>query len=227
MSTLHRKIRSFVRRDGRLTPGQQRALTDLWPTYGIEFSDVPLDLPSLFGNTQPITLEIGFGNGESLAQMAAMAPERNFIGIEVHRPGIGNLLLQCERQSLNNVRVMREDAVDILTSMIPDRALDTVQIFFPDPWHKKRHHKRRLLQAEFVQLLARKQPDAATMHFATDWQDYAEHVISVMEDSSDYTQLTPAADFHKRPLFRPETKFERRGKKLGHEIWDILYQREP
>lgn len=226
MTTIHRKIRSFVRREGRLTPGQQRALTDLWPKFGIPFTDGKLAFNTIFGNSNPVTLEIGFGNGESLAKMAAAAPERNFVGIEVHRPGVGNLLKQCQEQELNNVRVMTEDAVEILTSMIPDQSLDMIQIFFPDPWHKKRHHKRRLIQTEFIQLLARKQAPTARLHFATDWQEYAEHTIDVFSQSERYRKLTEANDYHRRPVFRPETKFERRGQKLGHKIWDIVYQRE-
>ena len=226
MKKIQRKIRSFVRREGRLTPGQQRALTELWPLYGIELSDQPLVFNTIFGNNNPVTLEIGFGNGESLVTMAAAAPERNFLGIEVHRPGVGNMLIQSQRQELSNIRVMREDAVDILSTMIPDQSLDCVQIFFPDPWHKKRHNKRRLIQTEFMHLLARKQPIAATLHFATDWQDYAEHTIEIIEHDQSYRQVTAATDYHRRPAFRPETKFERRGQKLGHKIWDIIYQRD-
>ncbi len=227
MTRINRKIRSFVRREGRLTPGQKRALTTLWPEYGIPFSDEKLTLRKVFGNKNPVTLEIGFGNGKSLAKMAAAAPQRNFIGIEVHRPGVGNLLRQCQRQELGNIRVMCDDAVDILSTMIPAQSLDTVQIFFPDPWHKKRHHKRRLIQTEFLQLLASKQPPSATFHFATDWEEYAEHTIEVINQEQTYQQITAAPHYHQRPTFRPETKFERRGQKLGHKIWDIIFQREP
>ncbi len=226
MSGIQRKIRSFVRREGRMTAAQKGALDELWPRFGIDNIEHELDFKALFGNQNPVTLEIGFGNGESLATMAAASPEKNFIGIEVHRPGVGNLMIQAEKQELNNLRVIVEDAVDILEKILPNNSLDCVQIFFPDPWHKKRHHKRRLIQTKFVDLLASKQAPEGVLHLATDWEGYAHHMLKVLEQHQQYQLLTPSEEFHTRPAHRPETKFERRGLKLGHSIWDLLYRRE-
>ncbi len=226
MSVIQRKIRSFVRREGRMTAAQTRALDELWPRYGIDKLDQELDVEALFGNQNPVTLEIGFGNGESLATMAAASPEKNFIGIEVHRPGVGNLMIQAEKLELNNIQVIVDDAVDMLEKTLPDGSLDCVQIFFPDPWHKKRHHKRRLIQKKFIDLLASKQCEHGLLHLATDWQDYAEHMLTVLKQHHQYQLLTPSEQFHIRPAHRPETKFERRGLKLGHTIWDLVYRRE-
>lgn len=226
MSQIQRKIRSFVRREGRMTAAQTKALNELWPRYGIDELDQALDFKALFGNQNPVTLEIGFGNGESLANMAAASPEKNFVGIEVHRPGVGNLMIQAEKLELDNLRVIVDDAVDMLEKILPDKSLDCVQIFFPDPWHKKRHHKRRLIQARFIDLLASKQISTGVLHIATDWKDYAKHIQKVLEQHQKYQLLTPNEEFHTRPAHRPETKFERRGLKLGHSIWDLQYRRE-
>jgi tRNA (guanine-N7-)-methyltransferase len=219
----HRPIRSYVRREGRLTAGQQRALETLWPRFGIEYSDKMLDLAAIFGRSGPITLEIGFGNGESLAQMAHAAPERDFLGIEVHRPGVGHLLQRTEALGLSNLRVMCHDAVEVLKHQIPPGSLDTVQIFFPDPWHKKRHHKRRIIQPEFVALLAMRIAPGGTLHLATDWKDYAEHMLAVMRESAAFRNT--AADFATRPTRRPLTRFEQRGHRLGHGVWDVVFVR--
>jgi tRNA (guanine-N7-)-methyltransferase len=218
-----RPIRSFVRREGRLTAGQQRALDTLWPRFGIQYSDKPLDLVAIFGRSAPITLEIGFGNGDSLAQMAQAAPERDFIGIEVHRPGVGHLLARIEGLGLSNLRVMCHDAVEVLRHQIPPGSLDTVQIFFPDPWHKKRHHKRRIIQPEFVALLATHLRPGGTLHLATDWEDYAWHMLAVMQTSPAFRNT--ADGFAARPAHRPLTKFEQRGQRLGHGVWDILFKK--
>ncbi|QQZ29321.1 tRNA (guanosine(46)-N7)-methyltransferase TrmB [Thiothrix subterranea] len=221
----HRAIKSFVLRQGRVTKAQEEALTNLWPVFGIEPSDTPLDFPSLFGRVAPVTLEIGFGNGDSLAQMAAAAPERDFIGIEVHTPGVGHLLKLIGDQGLQNVRVMNTDAVEILKQRIPAHSLDRVQLFFPDPWHKKKHHKRRILQLPFVSLLASRLQTGGVFHMATDWENYAEYMAEVMQTSPDFVNLASEPPYSPRPDTRPLTKFENRGLKLGHGVWDLLYQK--
>jgi tRNA (guanine-N7-)-methyltransferase len=220
-----RRIRSFVRREGRLTTGQARALADVWPRYGIADTDAPLDLRAVFGRSAPTVLEIGFGNGESLVQMAAAAPQKNFLGIEVHRPGVGNLLLQLEQRGLDNVRVMQRDAVEVLNLNIPDNVLDAVHLFFPDPWPKKRHHKRRIVQPEFVSLVARRLRPGGVFHMATDWQDYAEHMMAVMSASPAFENCAGPGAWSSRPDDRPETRFERRGQRLGHGVWDLLFRK--
>ena len=222
----HRIIRSFVRREGRLTSAQQRALKTLWPVYGIEFTDNFLDFNAIFARSAPITLEIGFGNGTSLTQMAAASPEHNFIGIEVHRPGVGNLLLQLEQENLSNVRIICHDAVEVLQYMIPPASLDKIQIFFPDPWPKKKHHKRRLIQPTFISLLATRIKPDGTLHLATDWENYAEQMLEVLTASPDFVNTASVADYLPRPDFRPLTKFEQRGQRLGHGVWDLIFLRE-
>ncbi|UJS24845.1 tRNA (guanosine(46)-N7)-methyltransferase TrmB [Thiothrix winogradskyi] len=221
----HRAIKSFVLRQGRVTKAQEEALTNLWPVFGIEPSGTPLDFPTLFGRVAPVTLEIGFGNGDSLAQMAAAAPERDFIGIEVHTPGVGHLLKLIGDQGLQNVRVMNTDAVEILQQRIPIHSLDRVQLFFPDPWHKKKHHKRRIVQLPFVSLLASRLQTGGVFHMATDWENYAEYMADVMQTSPDFVNLASQPPYSPRPDTRPLTKFENRGLKLGHGVWDLLYQK--
>lgn len=226
MDTTHplRQIKSFVLRQGRLTKGQEYALETGWPCFGIDAASELLDFSVLFGNAAPVTLEIGFGNGESLAQMALAAPERNFLGIEVHTPGVGHLLHLVQKHQLTNVRVMNTDAVEIIQQRIPEKSLDRVQIYFPDPWHKKRHNKRRIIQAEFVSLLATRLQTGGVLHLATDWEDYAQSMAEVMQTSSDFQTANPTGEaFSPRPAFRPLTKFEQRGLKLGHGVWDLLY----
>ena len=176
----HRPIRSFVLRQGRLTKGQQRAFETLWPRFGVEYRPHPLDLAALFGNDRPVYLEIGFGNGESLAAMARDNPERNYLGIEVHSPGVGHLLMKLEEYACGNVRICRHDAIEVLRDMIPDDSLTGVYLFFPDPWHKKRHHKRRIVQTDFIALLAQKIRPGGFFHAATDWEDYAQHMLEVL-----------------------------------------------
>ncbi|WP_126452345.1 tRNA (guanosine(46)-N7)-methyltransferase TrmB [Sulfuriflexus mobilis] len=220
-----RRIRSFVRREGRLTPGQQRALDELWPRFGIEHNETPLDLDAIFGRVAPRVLEIGFGNGASLLKMAQDNPGTDYLGIEVHRPGVGNLLLNIEREGVTNIRVMSEDAVDILKQQIPDASLDRVQLFFPDPWHKKKHHKRRIVQPDFVQLLYKKLKPGGRFHMATDWQHYAEHMLEVMTAAEGFKNISATNDYVERPGSRPLTKFEQRGHRLGHGVWDLIFEK--
>jgi len=209
-----RQIRSYVLRTGRLTLGQRRALTNLWPAYGIPNNDGVLDLGMLFDNQRPVTLEIGFGNGDSLVAMAAAAPERNFIGAEVHEPGVGHCLMRLGELQLGNVRVVRQDAVEFITQRLADHSLARVNLFFPDPWHKKRHHKRRIVQSDFVALLARKLKPGGIFHVATDWPDYAQHIAATMANSQAYVALQMT------PMDRVTSKFDMRGQRLGHSNWE-------
>ena len=215
-----RKIRSFVKRDGRTSKRQSQAFEKMLPEYGIDFSEQALNLSSLFKRQAPIVLEIGFGMGDSLAQMAVDHPEYNYIGIEVHKPGVGSLLATIEENHINNIRVFNHDAVEVLEHSIPDQSLDRAQIFFPDPWPKKRHHKRRLIQAVFVTLLAQKLKAGGILHIATDWENYAEWIKEIMDKRTDFNRL-PKGTNHQRPM----TKFEKRGLNLGHGVWDLLYSR--
>jgi len=224
--TFLRKIRSFVRREGRLTPGQQRALDELWPQFGIEHDSGLIDFDEVFGRNAPRVLEIGFGNGASLAQQAAANPDMDFLGIEVHRPGVGSLLQAIEREGLQNVRVMQEDAVEIIRDQVAASTLDKVQLFFPDPWHKKKHHKRRIVQPAFVELLSDRLKHGGLFHMATDWQHYAEHMLEVMNNMDGFSNTSTAGDYVERPASRPLTKFEQRGHRLGHGVWDIIFKKE-
>lgn len=219
-----RRIRSFVRRQGRLTKGQQHAVDHYWPEMGADYQAEPLNLSQLFGREAPVTLEIGFGMGASLVTMAAAHPEQNFLGIEVHLPGVGACLSSAKEAGIGNLRVMCHDAVDVLENMIPDNSLALVQLFFPDPWHKARHNKRRLVQPPFVGLVQRKLQAGGVFHMATDWQPYAEHMLAVMNDMPGFTNLSPQNDYVERPASRPLTKFEQRGQRLGHGVWDLMYE---
>ena len=223
---LMRRIRSFVRREGRLTKGQERALTQLWPVMGVEFSGQMLDLATLFGREAPVVLEIGFGMGASLVEMAKAAPEKNFIGIEVHRPGVGACLTSAEEAGVTNLRLFCHDAVEVLEQMIPDQSIDTLQLFFPDPWHKSRHHKRRIVQPAFAELVRSKLKIGGVLHMATDWENYAEHMLEVMNAAPGYRNLAADGTYVPRPEERPVTKFERRGERLGHGVWDLKFQRQ-
>lgn len=218
-----RRIRSYVLRQGRITASQQRALEELMPRYGLD-PERCLDPASTFGRDAPLFLEIGFGNGDTLALMAAERPDQDFIGIEVHPPGIGHLLLEIARRGLTNVRVYRNDAVQVLNNAVPDGSLDGIRIFFPDPWHKKRHHKRRLINLEFVALAARKLKVGGHLHAATDWEDYAEQMRSALERNA-LLRNCSATGFSPRPDYRPLTKFERRGQRLGHAVRDLIFIR--
>lgn len=223
MNAPRRSIRSYVLRQGRLTPAQQRACEDFFPQFGIPYQDSVLDLDHVFGRSAPKVLEIGFGMGETTADIAARHPGNDYLGIEVHTPGVGSLLKRVGEAGTANVRVIRHDAVEVLRVMIPPASLDGVHIFFPDPWQKKRHHKRRLIQPPFVALLCSRMKPGAYLHAATDWEDYAQQILEVL--AAEPTLVNTAARFAPRPEWRPQTKFEARGLKLGHRVWDILFRR--
>ena len=225
MEVKRRTIKSYVLRQGRLTRGQQQALDQLWPVYGIDFKPERLDLDTLFNRPAAITLEVGFGNGDSLMQQAASNPQNNYLGIEVHRPGVGRLLHLADNAGITNVRVINHDAVEVLQLQIPDQSLDCVQLFFPDPWHKKRHHKRRIIKAEFIQLIHQKLKPGGLFHLATDWQDYAEHMLAEMEQAKKFSNTAGKGNYAEN-TDRPLTKFEQRGQRLGHGIWDLIYRKD-
>jgi tRNA (guanine-N7-)-methyltransferase len=220
-----RTVRSFVRREGRLTPGQQRAIDTLWPQFGIDYNDTLMDLNEVFGRDAPKVLEIGFGNGNSLTQMAVNQPDHDFIGVEVHRPGVGQLLKAIEEHGLTNLRVACTDAVELLKHRIADHSLERVQLYFPDPWHKKRHHKRRIIQPQFVTLLAKKIKSGGHLHMATDWEHYAHQMLEDLSNNDSFINCAEDSNYILRPDYRPLTKFEQRGHKLGHGVWDILFKR--
>jgi tRNA (guanine-N7-)-methyltransferase len=221
-----RRVRSFVLREGRLTKGQQQALEQLWPRYGLERRTGMIDPATLFGTPRPLVFEIGYGMGQSLADMATAAPDSGFIGVEVHRPGVGALLMAIEQQQLGNLRSYCDDAVDVLTHCIPDGSLARVQLYFPDPWHKKKHHKRRIVQPAFVELVRSKLQAGGVFHLATDWENYAEHMMEVMSAAPGWHNPSGDGQFAPRPAWRPETKFERRGARLGHGVWDLLFEKD-
>ena len=220
-----RPIRSFVRREGRITPSQQRALARLWPRYGLEAGEQPFDFAEIFGRHATRVLEIGFGDGVSLRQQAQAHPESDYLGIEVHRPGVGRLLHALDTEELTNVRVVCEDAVTVLRQNIPEGSLDTVQLFFPDPWPKKRHHKRRIVQPEFVELVRTRLREGGRFHLATDWEAYAQHMMVILSEASGYRNVAGSGNFASRPDSRPLTKFELRGQRLGHPVWDLIFER--
>lgn len=219
--SVHRRIRSFVLRQGRMTTAQHRALEELLPKYGAP--EGPLNLSALFGRDARRTLEIGFGSGDTLLELAQRHPDEDFLGVEVHRPGVGRLLLNLESAGIRNVRLACEDAVQLLTSRLPAGSLDAVLIYFPDPWPKKRHHKRRLLQPQFAALLAEKLNTGGRLHFATDWEDYARQALEVLSAVPAFRNAAPAGGYIPRPAERPPTRFERRGLKLGHAVFDLVF----
>ncbi len=219
-----RHIRSYVLRQGRVSPAQQRAVDTLLPRFGIAYAAQPLDLELAFGRAAPKILEIGFGMGESTATIAQAHPGNDYLALEVHTPGVGNLLKLIDAQQIANLRIIQHDAVEVLREMIGDASLSGVHIFFPDPWHKARHNKRRLIQAPFVAQLARKLRPGGYLHVATDWQDYAGQVLRVL--SEEPLLENTAADYAPRPAYRPLTKFEQRGLRLGHGVWDLLFRRK-
>jgi len=221
----HRRIRSFVVRAGRMTEGQQRAYEENWAEYGLDAEAGMLDYQALFGNQGPVTVEIGFGMGDSLIEMARRAPDKNFIGIEVHPPGVGRLLARAKEEGLNNIRVYCEDAIEVLARCIPDSSLAGAQLFFPDPWHKKRHNKRRIVQPEFAQTIRAKLTIGGVFHMATDWEPYSEHMMEVMSAAEGYKNQAGEGQFSPQPDFRPVTKFQKRGEKLGHGVWDLMFER--
>ena len=224
-SPIRRAIRSFVLRQGRLTEAQDRAFEQHWARYGLEPQGTPRDFDAVFGRSADRVLEIGFGNGEALRFAAGNEPARDFIGIEVHRPGVGRLLNALAEDGAGNVRIYNHDAVEVLERDIADASLDEVRIWFPDPWPKKRHHKRRLIQAAFAQLLARKLRPGGLLHLATDWENYAEHMWDVLDADPAFENEAGARGWFARPAWRAETHFEARGLRLGHGVWDLLYRR--
>lgn len=220
-----RKVTSFVLREGRLTTGQQKAIDTLWPQMGLDYQAQQLDFATLFPQAGPVVMEIGFGMGMSLVEMAKASPKQNFIGIEVHRPGVGACLAEADKQGLTNLKVFNHDAVQVLANCIPDASLTRLQLFFPDPWHKKRHHKRRIVQPEFVQQIRQKLTIGGCFHMATDWQNYAEHMLEVMHQAAGFSNTATEGDYVARPDYRPLTKFEQRGQRLGHGVWDLIFKR--
>ena len=220
-----RKVRSFVLRQGRFTDAQQRAFDDVWPRFGLDYAGAPRDFDAAFARKAPRILEIGFGNGEALRFSAQHDPARDHIGIEVHAPGVGRLLNALDADDAGNARVYHHDAVEVLEHEIADGALDEVRIYFPDPWHKKRHNKRRLVNSAFAALLVRKLAVDGRLHLATDWHDYAEQMWDVLDATSGIVNRAGPRGSVERPDWRPQTHFETRGQKLGHGVWDLLYDR--
>lgn len=221
-----REIKSFVLRAGRMTSGQKRGWDECWDKWGLKREDGPLNISQAFGREAPVVLEIGYGMGLSLVAMAGAEPEKNFIGIEVHRPGVGSLLNESAQAELTNVRSYCDDAVEVLRQCIADGSLSRVQIYFPDPWHKKRHHKRRLIQEKFIQEIRPKLAIGGVIHLATDWENYAEQMMEVMTAAEGFKNQQAEGEYSPRPDFRPLTKFEKRGHRLGHGVWDLLFVRE-
>lgn len=224
-SNITRRIKSFVLRQGRLSNAQQNAIDTQWPKFGLTLKDELLDLTEIFGRDAPTIVEIGFGMGKSLAEMAEANPQQNYIGIEVHRPGIGALLKLVEEKGLTNIRVYNDDAIEVLEKCIPKNALAGVYLFFPDPWHKKRHNKRRIVQPHFVETIASHLKPGGQFHMATDWEDYAIHMMEVMNNAPNYNNISGKGEYTPRPEYRPLTKFEARGHSLGHGVWDLIFER--
>lgn len=223
--TYPRQIRSFMRREGRLSDNKKQVLENFWEFYGLTLTEKPLDLDRIFQRSAPRILEIGFGMGQSFLEQAEKNPEQDFIGIEVHRPGIAAVLTSVAKNELTNIRLFNHDAVGILKNCFAENSLDKIQIYFPDPWPKKRHHKRRLIQLSFVDLLWEKLKLHGTLHLATDWEDYAMHMMKTITDSNKFINVSGENQFAPRPEERPLTKFELRGQKLGHGVWDLLFTR--
>ena len=219
-----KSIRSFVIRAGRITASQKSAFDTWWPTYGLSLYKGKIDPNVIFGRTAPLVLEIGFGMGDSLLEMARNEPDKDFIGIEVHPPGVGKLINSAGKEGITNLRVYMADAMDVLEDCIADASIDRLQLYFPDPWHKKKHNKRRLLQPAFVKNIYPKLKPGAIFHMATDWQAYAEHMLEVMNAAPQFSNTSTPNDYAERPAYRPLTKFEKRGEKLGHGVWDLLFQ---
>lgn len=219
------RIKSFVLRQGRLSAGQKRAIESQWPKFGLEVKDELLDFNEVFGREAPTIIEIGFGMGKSLAEMAEANPQQNYIGIEVHRPGVGALLKLVEEKGLTNIHVYNDDAIEVLDKCIPKNSLAGVYLFFPDPWHKKRHHKRRIVQPEFAAKILQHLKVGGQFHMATDWENYAEHMMEVMSAAPGYQNISGDGEYTPRPDYRPLTKFEERGHRLGHGVWDLIFEK--
>lgn len=216
-------IRSFVKRKGRVTLGQRNALKELYNRYGIDTSQGEIDFKELFARAAPVALEIGCGNGDAMIEMASRYPEINFIGAEVYEPGVGRLLANVEKNGLTNVRVVMDDAVEVLKNNILDHSLDKIMIYFPDPWHKRNHHKRRLIKPEFIELITQKLKPSGELHLATDWEHYAEQMLKVCSAAPGLKNADPEGGAVPRPQLRPLTKFELRGQRLGHGVWDFIF----
>ena len=222
-----RKVRSFVLRTGRLSEFQRQTMNDNWAAYGLEHQTEPFDFPTIYGNTNPGILEIGFGMGKSLVEMALQNPDKNYLGIEVHTPGVGACLAYAVEKQVKNLRVICHDATEILRDSIADNSLGGLQLFFPDPWHKAKHHKRRIVQPHFVETIYQKLQPNGFIHFATDWQNYAEQMLDVLKSAVGLRNVSPTNDYIPRPDFRPLTKFEQRGHKLGHGVCDLYFIKMP
>lgn len=222
---IRREIRSFVLRQGKITKGQQAALENLLPNFGIEYQNQPINLNSEFTREAPKIIEIGFGMGNATWQIAKNNEQNDYLGIEVHLPGVGSLLMHIQENNVNNIRVIRHDAVEVLKNMIPDNSIHGFHIYFPDPWHKKRHHKRRIIQNEFVTLLAKKLKSGGYIHLATDWENYAVWMLDILRQNERLVNQSISNDYIPRPEYRPLTKFENRGINLGHGVWDLLFKK--
>jgi len=220
-----KRIKSFVVRAGRISPAHRVLYNEQFAQFGLTIDDGLLDYEKVFANQNPVVLEIGFGMGKSLLEMAEANPNLNYIGIEVHTPGVARLLREANEKGLTNIRVYEHDAIEVLDQCIADASLQSLQLYFPDPWHKKRHHKRRIVQPEFAQTVRKKIKVGGTFHMATDWENYAEHMLEVMEVQPGYENLAGKNQYHPRPDFRPLTKFEVRGENKGHGVWDLIYKR--
>lgn len=221
-----RKVRSFVRREGRMTNRQQQALDNLWPRFGLSHDAGRIEPAALFGRQAPLVVEIGFGMGKSLVEMAGRHPEKNYIGIEVHRAGVGSCLADAAEAGLANLRLYEHDAVEVLRDCLPPAAIDELLLFFPDPWHKKRHNKRRIVQPQFAQQVRQALAVGGHWHMATDWQEYAEQMLEVMSSAEGFSNTSATGDYVPRPDYRPLTKFEQRGQRLGHGVWDLIFRRD-
>jgi tRNA (guanine-N7-)-methyltransferase len=218
-----RKIQSFVRRSGRISKAQSIGLNELWHNYGVDLNEKKLDFNKLFLSKNNVTLEVGFGNGDSLLEMAIDQPNQNFLGVEVYEAGVGRLINEANKNKLSNLKIIKDDAVEVLTNNILDNSISHFQLFFPDPWHKKKHHKRRIVQISFLDLLSNKLKKDGIVHIATDWENYAEHIMELLESHSHFKNCAGDHMYSLRPKNRPLTKFENRGQKLGHGVWDIIF----
>lgn len=220
-----REVKSYVKREGRLTNAQANAIETHWGSLGLDYTGTLIDFSKEFGNNNSLVLEIGFGMGHSLVETAKQNPDKNYIGIEVHTPGVGACIASAVEENVNNLRVFEHDAVEVLKNCVADNSLSKLQLFFPDPWHKKRHHKRRIVQSAFVESIRQKLAIGGVFHMATDWENYAEHMLEIMQSAEDFTNQSKSSDYVPRPESRPVTKFEKRGERLGHGVWDLMFER--